>query len=109
MRYKGNTETEEIKNVHLYEWNGGDNQRWKLIKDTDGFYEMQCKGNGLFLDVHEGKDENGQNVVAYKRNGTNAQKWKIIPKTYLIEKDILPFVIQRVCAAGADEYLPDFR
>lgn len=58
---------------------GGDNQRWKLIKDTDGFYEMQCKGNGLFLDVHEGKDENGQNVVAYKRNGTNAQKWKIIP------------------------------
>lgn len=79
LRYKGNTETEEIKNVHLYEWNGGDNQRWKLIKDTDGFYEMQCKGNGLFLDVHEGKDENGQNVVAYKRNGTNAQKWKIIP------------------------------
>ena len=43
-------------------------------------YEMQCKGNGLFLDVHEGKDENGQgSVLAYKRNGTNAQKWKIIP------------------------------
>lgn len=64
------------KNVHMYEFNGGLNQQWKMEKDKDGFMKLTCRGNGLCLDVEGAGKTNGTNIQAYPSNGTAAQRWK---------------------------------
>lgn len=64
------------KNVHLYEFNGGQNQQWKPEKDADEFMKLTCRGNGLCLDVDGAGKTNGTNVQLYQSNDTAAQRWK---------------------------------
>ena len=50
-----------------------DTQRWSVIPDGNGAYNIVCKANGLFMDIENGSTNNGTNVRAYQGNGTQAQ------------------------------------
>lgn len=62
-------------NVQTYESNHTNAQIFRLIKNTDGSYEIINKNSGKVLDVQNGNIYNGANVWQYTRNQTNAQKW----------------------------------
>lgn len=69
------TQPTNRKNVHLYEFNGGLNQQWKLEQDSNGFMKLSCLGNGLCLDVDGAGKNNGTNVQVYASNNTDAQRF----------------------------------
>ncbi|MBU5480814.1 RICIN domain-containing protein [Blautia sp. MSJ-19] len=66
-------------NVQQYGWNGGDNQKWILKSAGNGQYYIICKSNGLYLDVYDGKSDEGQNVDLWVGNGNTCQKWTFVP------------------------------
>ena len=45
----------------------------------DGYYTLQNKGSGLYLDVPDGKVVSGGRVQQYTKAGTARQNWQIIP------------------------------
>ncbi len=70
--------TDENKNVYQLDYNGSENQKWKIKTAGNGYYNLISMFNGLTLDVYGGIAINGQNVGIYEQNGTNAQKFKFV-------------------------------
>lgn len=64
-------------NVHIYNSNKTDAQRWRISYDTDGYYSISSVKSGLMLDLSGGYTRNTQNVWQYESNNTPAQKWII--------------------------------
>lgn len=63
------------KETHSFgRFNDGACQQWYLQKDGD-YYKIKNVNSGLFLDVDDGKAQNGRNVWQWTKNKTNAQKW----------------------------------
>ena len=59
--------------------NGGNNQKWRIVYEGDGWYSFAPSYNlNLRLDVLNGSHQNGQNLYVYGDNGTDAQRWRII-------------------------------
>lgn len=50
-----------------------DNQKWFLIPNNNGAYNIVSKANGLYMDIENGVASWGANVRAYQGNGTQAQ------------------------------------
>lgn len=65
-------------NVQLYQSNGTNAQKWKLVKDEKGYFTLISLCSNKALDVVSGKAVNSQNVQQYISNGTWAQKWILI-------------------------------
>ena len=65
-------------NVQIYESNNTAAQIFRLIKTSDGYYEIMNKNSGKVLDIQNGVIHNGANVWQYERNNTDAQKWKLV-------------------------------
>lgn len=61
-------------NAQLWQIHDGACQQWYLQKDGD-YYKIKNVNSGLFLDVDDGKAQNGRNVWQWTKNKTNAQKW----------------------------------
>ena len=61
-------------NAQLWQIHDGACQQWYLQKDGD-YYKIKNVNSGLFLDVDDGKAQNGRNVWQWAKNKTNAQKW----------------------------------
>jgi Glycosyl hydrolases family 43/Ricin-type beta-trefoil lectin domain-like/Secretion system C-terminal sorting domain len=54
-------------------------QRWKLIDDGGGFYQLEPQVEiGKRLDVGGAGSSAGTEVIVWNENGNNAQKWKLI-------------------------------
>ena len=65
-------------NVQLYDANGTEAQRWKLVYNmSDDTYTIINPISNLALDVAGGAKIDGANVWLYSQNGTAAQKWFI--------------------------------
>lgn len=61
-------------NAQLWQIHDGACQQWYLQKDGD-YYKIKNVNSGLFLDIDDGKAQNGRNVWQWTKNKTNAQKW----------------------------------
>lgn len=77
-------------NVHQYDANGTNAQKWKIEDLGDGTYRIISQCGGLVLDVDNGSTSNGANVQIYTNNGTDAQKF-VFAKTEIIPKNILDY------------------
>lgn len=65
-------------NIKIYDWVGGDNQRFYIVSDGDGWCRIVAKHSGRVLDVEGRNSENGTNIWQYEPNGTIAQKFKLV-------------------------------
>jgi len=70
-------------NIDLYQYNGGDNQKFKFVKNSDGSYKIYTKvsNDTSVLDVTDGSWDYGANVQEWTMNGYNCQDWKMISAT----------------------------
>ena len=60
--------------IEQNEKNSGNNmQKWILIPDGSGAYNIVSKANGLYMDVENGNINEGISVRGYQGNGTQAQ------------------------------------
>ncbi|EEG30158.1 ricin-type beta-trefoil lectin domain protein, partial [[Clostridium] methylpentosum DSM 5476] len=69
-------------NVDTWEYNGGANQRWKVVDAGGGYFKLvpSHTANNMVLDVYGAYGDNGTNVEIYQDNGSDAQKFKFVPK-----------------------------
>ena len=65
-------------NIWQYDKNGSDAQKWQIIKNPDGSFNLVSKLNGLYLDVKAGIIKQGTNIQVFEGNNTNAQKFNLI-------------------------------
>lgn len=66
-------------NLRLWEKNGTDAQKFRIVYQSDGTCIIIPKCSGKRIDVCCGSFESGANVQQYSRNGTRAQRWYFIP------------------------------
>ena len=64
-------------NVQLYYRNNTPAQKWKLIKDANGYFSIVSYNNKFVLDVNNASTIDGTNIQIFQSNGTNAQKFLI--------------------------------
>lgn len=64
-------------NVQIYENNNTEAQKWKITKNEDGFYTIECVKSEKALDVQNVNYANNANIQQYMSNKNDAQKWKI--------------------------------
>ena len=65
---------ENCANIELWEKNGGNNQKFKLIY-KDGYYTIECVNSGKYFDVYGNYKQKGTNVEQFDANGQDNQKW----------------------------------
>ncbi len=64
-------------NIGIYQFNGNDNQKFKLTKNADGSYKIRTKvsGDKSAVEVESGSSEYGANIQEWEVNGANCQDW----------------------------------
>ena len=65
-------------NVQQYPFKSGDNASYWMLKDAGNGSFYVVNRNGLFLDVSNGKYEDGTNIQVWAGNSSKAQKWKLV-------------------------------
>lgn len=65
-------------NVHQWESNGENWQKWTLSMDSNGYYIVSNLNSNMSLDVDAGSILDGANVQQWENNGLNPQKWSIV-------------------------------
>lgn len=76
----GNDKSFSRLNVDIWGWYENPGQMWVINgPDSEGYYTIQARSSGFYLDVEDGKTSNGTNIWMYEGNGTSAQKWRFIP------------------------------
>ena len=66
-------------NLQLWQKNGTNAQKFKVLYNSDGYYTIEAMCSGKFIDVSESGKKNGTNIWQCSKNGTDAQKWLIVP------------------------------
>lgn len=76
--------------VEGWKWYGGNEQKWKLIPNSDGTFTIQNKlSPSLVLDMKNGgAPENGKLIQVYTSNNSDAQKWYLQPVSGAFVNDI---------------------
>jgi GH25 family lysozyme M1 (1,4-beta-N-acetylmuramidase) len=64
--------------VQIYTPNTTPAQRFRIARQSDGFYIITNLASGKVLDVRAGVAQSGTPVWQYALNHTNAQKWEIL-------------------------------
>ena len=66
-------------NICVYQYNGGDNQKFKFVKNVDGSYKIKSKitGDKSCIEVADAAKSSGANVRQWDSNGLNCQKWTL--------------------------------
>lgn len=72
--------TDDGAAVIQWPWNGGTNQRWKLLPDTDGSYRLSNAKSGKVLDSPGGSAQ-GARLDQWTDTGSDNQWWKLVPST----------------------------
>lgn len=70
---------EDHANIQQYMSHGGDNQRWALRPDGDGYYQLVAMHSGKCLDVTGVNRADGAKLQQYQCHSGDNQKWKLIP------------------------------
>ena len=65
-------------NVHQWDDNGLDCQKWVIQATSDGYYTITAVAGGLALDVSNCSVANGANVGLWLPNSADCQMWEII-------------------------------
>ena len=68
-------------NIAIYQFNGNDNQKFRLTKNSDGSYKIRTKvsNNQSGIEIESGSLDYGANVQEWEINGANCQDWFITP------------------------------
>ncbi|OUM62702.1 carbohydrate-binding module family 13 protein [Piromyces sp. E2] len=68
-------------NVHIYKYNGNDNQKFLFSKNSDGSYKILTKVSGgkSAIEVKNGSTSSGANIQQWVVNGENCQNWILEP------------------------------
>ncbi len=69
--------TASSANVEQWEYEGKDNQKWKLEPVGDGYHKICAKHSGKCLSIEDGGTYNGANVVQKTYGGYTDQKWRL--------------------------------
>jgi len=66
-------------NIGIYQFNGGDNQKFKFTKNADGSYKIRTKvsKDASGIEVESASTEYGANVQEWEINGANCQDWVV--------------------------------
>ena len=59
----------EGTSVGQWESNGGDNQKWIIVPNSDGSFSIVSKCNGLYLDLEGGSISDGVRAIVWSSNG----------------------------------------
>lgn len=72
--------TENNANLIQYSYNGGNNQKFKLVKNDDGYYYIYTGITGYekVLDVAKKSSADGANIAQYTYNGGSNQQFEIV-------------------------------
>ena len=64
-------------NIDLYQYNGGDNQKFMLTKNADGSYKIRTKISGCksAVEIANAGTGSGDNVQQWEINGADCQDW----------------------------------
>ncbi len=67
-------------NVHQYQFNGGNAQKFKLVGDGNGYYTILTASSGYksAVDVNGKSTANGANILQWTNNGGDNQKFQIV-------------------------------
>ncbi len=65
-------------NVQLYSNNDTGAQRWKITRESGGYFVISNPQSGKVLDVVNGAGDNGTNLQLFQGNKACAQRWKIM-------------------------------
>ncbi|MCR5656368.1 MAG: RICIN domain-containing protein [Butyrivibrio sp.] len=73
-------------NVGYWVYQTGNNQLgqqlWSLkAVDNTGYFTIQSKLNGYYLDIYGSSNVDGTNLYLYSQNNANNQKWAFVPYT----------------------------
>ena len=64
-------------NAHIWTYNGGANQQWKIAYDEQGYATITNVASGLALDVAGGSKVRGANILQWADRGGAHQKWNV--------------------------------
>lgn len=64
-------------NIDIYQYNGGDNQKFMLTKNPDGSYKVRTKisGGKSAVEIADASAQSGANVQQWEINGFSCQDW----------------------------------
>lgn len=69
------SDSSSAPNIISYEYWGGNNQKFQLIQEADGYWIIRSKFNNKVIDVLNSSQSNGANIIAYDDwQGAN-QRW----------------------------------
>lgn len=106
-------EADQTANVHQWSGNRHDNARWYIIPVGDGYYYLQNKATGSYLDNSSACTDPGNNVISYPFNGSAAQKWKFAKTTVsgkgALASDTLSFEKVTFDCSSFDNWLSSVR
>lgn len=71
--------TADGTNIDIYQYNGADNQKFMLTKNSDGSYKILTKStNGASaVEVANAEKSSGANIQQYTVNGASCQDWTL--------------------------------
>ena len=69
--------TQNNASIQLWSNNDTDAQKWKIKKESDGYYSIKCLKSDKAMDVKEANFVSGTKLQQYTYDGGNAQQWKI--------------------------------
>ena len=64
--------------LQQYRDNGGDNQRWSITPNGDGYYVITSKQSGKNLDVEGASTADGAAIHQYQPTAGDNQLWSIV-------------------------------
>ena len=64
-------------NIIQYAYGGGNNQKWYLERQSNGYYVIKSVHSGKVLDVAWGSKDNGANVQQCQYYGNSCQQWEL--------------------------------
>lgn len=73
--YYGGDSAKYAKNVQIYDWNDGNNQKFRVNYIGNGWHRIESVASGKVLDVEGGTT----NVIVWGRNDNDNQCWRFIP------------------------------
>ncbi len=78
---------DKCRNIMLHTPNGGNNQRWRIVKNSNGTYTFISRISGYALDLYGNDLRNGGNISQHFRNQSAAQCWKLTQRTFTLKVD----------------------
>lgn len=71
--------TDDGANIVQWEWDGGDEQRWRVIEADDDTYRIENVNSGHVVAVNDASTENSSDVVQTEWTSGDHLKWKFNP------------------------------